>query len=496
MTVSRLLSPLMPLLLVIDVVTPPAFAGFDEMTRKLPPDTNAMIAVNVREVLNTPLAQEKGWKEKWADSFEYGTLTVPPQTIRLLGAAKLKRDLETSDWQISLMETDGTISLSDIAQAEAGYTDKIWDKMAITTPGGAFFIQLAPTCLAGYQPVSNRASAVRWVRESAGSSGPSSPYLQNLGRNLNRGNEVVIGIDLDQAYSASDIRRNMQTDPFAFGDNKQVDLDVLSQLLASIQNVTLQADITDKIQARVIANFGIDAALLEFYAKPILTQILGRAGMSLPEVEGWTVKTSGKQVMLEGELSGPGLRSMLQMFTLPSPNRLDATSGKASADPKIIGEASRKYFRAVNEILQQYSGRRDYSEVSRWLAQSAQRISKLPIINVDPELVAWGNDVASRMRQVATGFREDQQTNRAKVMGISANNNYYYDYDGNYNGNGYGNTPGQSYQSLQNQANQQSQQLAQSKADSISKASQVMGDVLAKRDQLRIAMTQKYKIQF
>lgn len=472
-------------------------AGFDEMGKKIPANANAVIAVNVAQVLKSPLAEQNEWKKKWEDAFAYGAMTVPADTLRLLGAARMKRDMESSDWQVSLMETNGNVSLSDIAQAEGGYTDKLWDKMAVVSPGGAYFVEFGPTFLAGYEPSSDRANVVKWVRESASSQGPTSQFLRGIIRTMGSGSDVIIALDMEDAYSASDIRRNMEADPFLFSEGKKPDLDALAQCLASIKTVAFKASITDKIQAKTLIEFGIDPALMEFYAKPVLKQILNRSGMEMPDVDSWTAKVSDKTLVFEGQMSAPGLRSALSMFSLPSPNHMDSAQGKFSNDPAVMAEASRKYFRSINDMLQQYSGRRDYSEVSRWLQQNAQRISRLPILNVDPKLVSWGNDVASRLRQVATLFRQDQQELRGKMAGVSSNNTYYYDFNGNYSGSGYYNqSAGQAYQNLQDTARQQSQQMAQSRADSIGKAQQIMSGLLSERDQVRDQMTQKYKIQF
>src|SRR6185436_18650257 len=46
------------------------------------------------------------------------------------------------------------------------------------------------------------------------------------------------------------------------------------------------------------------------------------------------------------------------------------------------------------------------------------RIERLPILNVDPELTAWGSEVANRLKEAAGVFNVGQLSTHARTQGV------------------------------------------------------------------------------
>lgn len=55
-----------------------AFANFPSLASKLPPASNAIIAVNVVKVMDSPFAKSEEWAKTAADSWAKQPLMIPP----------------------------------------------------------------------------------------------------------------------------------------------------------------------------------------------------------------------------------------------------------------------------------------------------------------------------------------------------------------------------------------------------------------------------------
>ncbi|GEM_PF-5421864 len=478
-----------------------ALATFPDLMKRLPADTNAVFVFNFDAIMKSPLGLQMDWASKWSDAYENGPVPFPAGTSRAVVGAYFVPAIKDSNWKIAMMDMTQPIDLPVIARAEGGYPDRMWDKDAVVSPQGAFFIKVAPDVLAAMEPA-NRPYALKWIRESAQGAGPTSPFLQGLVIGMGARSQIAMGIDTNGMFSAPTVRRNMAIAPFASLGEK-ADLDMWSNLLASMQDIKINITITDKINAKLSVDFGMDMAVMATKGKPLFMEIMDRAGLSIPDVADWTASVDGKTFIAEGTLTPQSMRMLLQVIGMPSPS-MTTTVEAESNDPKVIGPVSKRYFRTISDSIDQFRSKSggNYQGAKTWLIREAQRIERLPILNVDPELVAWGGEIANRLRQVGANFAYDEQSNTAKVMNVQSAGSYDFSYNG---GNGYwgsGNgfntsgTWGRGTQQNLEWQRQRSQIYEQSKADSIKKAMDIFGNIGSTRDQMRAKMVEKYKMEF
>src|SRR3954451_3863625 len=64
-----------------------ARATFATLAQRLPPASNAIIAVNVERMVDSPYGKEAGWGSRLAESWEKKPLMIPPGAKRLIMAA-------------------------------------------------------------------------------------------------------------------------------------------------------------------------------------------------------------------------------------------------------------------------------------------------------------------------------------------------------------------------------------------------------------------------
>lgn len=486
----------------VAVVAPQrALATFPDLMKRLPADTNAVFVFNFDAIMKSPLGQQMDWANKWSDAYENGPVPFPVGTSRAVVGAYFVPAIKDSNWKIAMMDMSQQIDLPAIARAEGGYPDRMWDKDAVVSPQGAFFIKVAPDVLAAMEPA-NRPYALKWIRESAQSGGPTSPFLQGLVIGMGATSQIAMGIDTSGMFSAPAVRRNMAIAPFASLGEK-ADLDLWSNLMASMQDIKINITVTDKISAKLTVDFGMDIAVMQSKGRALFMEIMDRQGMSLPDVADWTASVDGKSFIAEGTLTPQSMRMLVQVIGMPAP-AMTTVVAEESNDPKVVGPASKRYFRTISDSIDQFRSKSggNYQGATTWVIREAQRIERLPILNVDPELVAWGGEIANRLRQVGGNFAYDQQNNNAKVMNVQAAGTYDYSYNG---GNGYwgsGNgfntsgTYGRGTQQNLEWQRQRAQIYQQSKADSIKTAMNIFGDIGSSRDKMRAQMVEKYKMEF
>jgi hypothetical protein len=279
-------------------------------------------------LMQTPLAKQEDWISRWSSMYEAGPLLVPPGTQRVLSGSRLLKDLERAKWRMAIMELSQQIPMQDIARNEGGTTEKMWNKPAVVTPTGAFFVAVQTDVLASIVGT-DRQFVMSWLRDEH-PAGPSSPFIKQAIGTLGADTPIVLGLDIQDQYSAEEIQRAIEADPFKATGSEKVNAEVLAQMLASIQNLFVKVQVGESAKVQLDMQFGMDVKVMEFYAKPLMMEVLNRNGFAMPEINDWTVKVNGKQVVMEGELGRNSLRNVLGFVTGPMPAYADAYAGSTS----------------------------------------------------------------------------------------------------------------------------------------------------------------------
>src|SRR5690349_21813489 len=101
-----------------------AEAGFPELLKRLPSETNTVVVVNLDTVMQMPLAKQLNWADKWTDAFDAGPTPFPAGTSRALVGAYYVPSKRDAQWKIAMMDMRQEIDLPSIARAEGGYADR------------------------------------------------------------------------------------------------------------------------------------------------------------------------------------------------------------------------------------------------------------------------------------------------------------------------------------------------------------------------------------
>lgn len=377
-------------------------AQFTELAARVPDGANAIFVVEMDQIMHSPLAASQGWATKQQALFDAGLLMLPPEASQLLAATKLNFETMQPEWEVFLMNLNREPAMAKLAERYNGALDKVGRNAVVVLPGESYLAQLGPRMIGFGEPAS-RQDVARWMRRiETGTLSGLSPYLQTAKQFAQQNAHLIVAIDLEDVLSVEEVKARLAT--FESLQGKSIDLDKASQALASIRGVTLGVTFTDRRNGAIRVDFNEDISVIRDVAKPLLLEALGNHGMMINEFRDWSVQVSEKEVRLTGILEDGGTRRLLSF--LDTPPSLQVTEDKPAPEqtPESLARiASQQHFSSVNSLLgdlkNDKQNRTTMGQISVYFRNYARRIDRLPILNVDPELVEFSRWVSTSLRE-------------------------------------------------------------------------------------------------
>jgi hypothetical protein len=217
-----------------------------------------------------------------------------------------------------------------------------------------------------------------------------------------------------------------------------------------MQGVTLTMSAGEQLDGTIRIDFGESPAPLKSVAKALIFEVLESHGMLLDEMKDWAIAVEAKAVVLRGRITRYGLRTMTDLIPIPA-ETIDlktsssktagtaAGSANSSDAPVSKATASKKYYRHIELLLEQTRKEVSGSNVTpklarRILDKSASEIDRLPVLNVDEELIAYGTGVSETLRNMRNLSKNASLDASYRQATIAGNGGYGYGYGGFYGG--------------------------------------------------------------
>jgi len=490
----------------------PAVAQLADLVRRVPDRPNSLVVLDVNKIFSSPLADQENWRDTHLKAFEAGMIMVPPGASRFVLASQLDLQVMQPIWEAALLNADDEVSIPTVAQRRGGTVDVVAGESTAVLPDDTYVIKFGPTVVGAMKPA-NRQSVARWIESSRDADRrPLPPYLEEaVGYVQNVGTPIIIALDLENALGPAMIRARLEE--MACLEGKTVDLDKLSQALASVRGVTLGITLVQRRYGSIKIDFSQDVSSAAEFAKPLLLEILGSQGAMIDEFNDWTVKVSSTQMTLSGALEASGLRRILSLLEPPHSPDYKPPQPSAGTQPDELSAAlaSQEYFKTVTTLLDDLKGKRKSSEfvtwgqVGLWFERYATKIDNLPILNVDNELLDYGAFVSDSLRQSETamkgigarsGYRQTQLSNTGGA-------GYYTGpyYSGAYYGpaaraGAAGAYTAAAHANLAYRGQAEAQIRTQEKIQGNANAHFIMQGIDQATSAVRRTMTQKYKMEF
>jgi hypothetical protein len=480
------------------LLAPVARADFGTLLARAPSDVNLLVLVNAEKIFASEAGRTGGWRQRYESRFATAPLRIPPDATQYVLAASI--DLTTltptRETAIARMGTDLTIPV--IARLVGGTSDEIAGRQVVSTPRGGHIIKLGPSEFAIVRP-SDRQSVDRWLRIVMDRKQPAlSPYLTEAAQYPDRvGTELIMALDLTDAVGRSQVRTALNGSKVL--NEQAVDLDQAAAVLASVRGITLGVRVTDHVTGSLKVDFGQSAAIIAPVAKPLILEVLAEAGVAVDEFEAWKPQTAKRSIRLSGELTGSGLRRIFSVFELDGTvldKPVESKASESSSTPDEYGvtaEATLAYYKGIDAYLKDLSreqGASSYYTIGRWFDKYAKRIDRLPILNVDPELVDFGTTIVSQLRDCVDAIKGAGIRSGGRSASVQSTADY---------GDYYPVFLGSSYEVGDDVREVESQRRAIRAEERAQSSTTVRGVVRQMQDgmsSMRRRMTQKYGVEF
>jgi hypothetical protein len=239
-----------------------------------------------------------------------------------------------------------------------------------------------------------------------------------------------------------------------------------------------------------MVHFRSDSSVLAPIAKPLLQELLAGLGATIDDVEGWTVQGEPQRIVFQGPLTEAGRKRVLSLVDNPLASLLAAEAAETSSanrQASQVAAATQQYFKAltsiVSEIREKSKDSKTLGENALWFDKWARRIDSLPVLNVDKELIDFGQYVTTQLRNMAAALRGVGIRSGARTAQVWDSSSVYY--------NGY------SYYAEARDADPERRAIrAQERAAGATSARGIVQEIETSLAKVRKDLTQKYQVEF
>lgn len=408
-------------------VTAQADEKIQSLLSKVPASANSVVIIDVEALMNTPMAKEKKWKENQEQNFIDRPMILPPEADKAIIASHLNPlDGMKADWEVAVMNLTESIPMRTIARTEGGYLDVINGLQSAWTPSGVYFVSLAEKTLGMMYP-DNRQYVSHWAElATKNESATLAPYLMNAVNKAGPNAEMVMAINLQDMPKSHDVYAEL-VEMKEFVDKTDL-ADQVTEVIASIEGVTLSINIESGAEGSLEVNFGKEIAPLKGLEKKLLFHTLDQMGADLEDIHDWKLKTEYNSFTMSGPLSETGLRLLSSLMEVPTSKYVTERNKAESGEPdqEAIIKESKKYFSAigtyVGDLQKTLKGMKANQAI--YMDRYAKKIEALPILHIDTELLDFGSQVAVRLRNTARNHRAMKMSGGSRKAASSTRGSY------------------------------------------------------------------------
>jgi hypothetical protein len=474
---------------------------FDELLKRVPEQTNAILFVNVESLKKSSFGKSHKWGELSQTNFQAGVSNIPPMAARVLAAEHLDPRSLHHDWRIELVQMPVNVKLEDLRRREGGTAELIDGAQAALCPRGSYFVQLEPSLLAEYHPA-DRQQVGRWIRFCRINSRPVvSQYLIDSAAMMGNRPMAMLAVDLRDVFDVEGVRQRVNDSKLFRGE--RIDLEQVAQTIASLRGLQIRVEVSDDITGEIRLDFADSIGPLRAFVKPLVLKAMEGMGAAIDEVESWKPRVEANTIMLQGKLTERAARMLLS----PADNRstpaayaeLSSSISGGAADPKAV--ASFRYFRSVNSLVDELGAEGKTKTLAKrgyWYQQYAAKLDALPILNVDKELLDFGATLSQTLRlmaNVASTTKTENSIIQSNTVDAPVYQPSYYGYGyGAYGNYGWYGGPSQltnvdNYRTVANLC-------ARNQATEKAFREQTWKNMQDETFKMRRKMTEKYKMEF
>ncbi|TWU01588.1 hypothetical protein [Neorhodopirellula pilleata] len=383
-------------------------------------------------------------------------------------------------WEAGYAVLKQPVDADRLAESLGGYVDTVENQKVVHSPQQTYFVPgtTHPERLGILRPT-DRALLAGWLTPTLNIQ--YSPYLSAQANQPEAYLSFMMTVELKNLISPVPLAKRLEGLKSLQSNRPEA----VAKILASIEGISVIVGRQSLQQFIVKFQFSKSPSSLNSIAPDMLAEILEKNGFAAPEVKTWKASTEGNELSLQGPVTQTTLSGLLSIFSLQSQaERVANRPSLADDKEKQIAYQSKHYFDEINSIIEQTRDHQSQTAgaMASWNDKRARQIDELTTLNVDPEMIQYGTNVAELLRGNALSVR---QTN-IEAGKIKANqgldNGYYNDGSGYYNFNS-----STDYQRVTD---------AMARGNAYGSYREALNQIDQMTAAVRREMTQKYQMQF
>jgi hypothetical protein len=395
-------------LVLLAVVTPVAAAADPiDLVKYIPTSVNTLCVVNVGQILSSPRAVKGKWSQ--IDHTEYlaGAVPVNPNVDRILAATEFSPSHPGRVGTVGVLTTKRPVDLAKMAAGVGGEVTTVGGEPAVTGPMGTTFIKIGDQ-LVGAVTTEHKPDVARFAKAAkAATVSVQSAYLNAAVNNDGLRSHILIAVDVDDMIGPKDAENAVALTDLAKQD--QAAAAAVQAFVAGMKGVRIAASVVDDGIAVVVRlDSATDLKVHPDWVKAFVMATLNRVGIGLEDISAAVAKTGEKNVTLSFRLTDPELAFLMSLI-LPPAAAMGGHETIAVAPKGVTVEATRKYFKAVNQVVDDIKKKnqkaKDYTETAVWHDAAATKIETTSPLGVDPIALEYGRGTAAYLHTLADSLR-------------------------------------------------------------------------------------------
>lgn len=383
-----------------------------DLLNKIPSWANALIVVNLKDVLASPFALKEQWDKFLPLDILGGSVPLPKNADLSILASSLEPGTLRSRRDLALIQGGPFPPFNELAKIEKGIEETLAGLPAILSPKNCYILSFGPKQLAIVSPA-HRQETARWARFAQSNDAPVlSSYLQQAHGAIADGYHIVVAIDMQNAVDLPSVRQYLAQS--ALLKEKKMDIEALAKVLASSRGIRIGVRFDQGIKATLAADFGENIKPFASVLPSLVLAGYADMGGDLDEFAANNAVVQDKTFLITSTLTTKGLRNVMQLvppFTGAAMAPRDIPVKNApNGQPEISVQASQKFFKSIRELANDAHALADQKNDMILAAQAyeraATRIDLLPVQGVDEDLVKFAGFASAKLREIADALRK------------------------------------------------------------------------------------------
>lgn len=384
----------------------------DALLKKLPPGINSLVIINAQGIFDSKLAKEQQWATLNEKRFASGAGGIPPAVDLAVIGVQIDDQTLKARAEYGICALNRIPDMAALALRERGRVESINNVPSVESARNLYF-GLFDNKTMGFMSPASRRDYAKWLRIAKSKDGVSlSGYLKEAAGIVSEA-PVVVAIDAEDTIDELRAMHGLKGCSASTMPSDQ--MEACARTIASVRGLTFAVRVDDGLLGKVRIDFQKSARPLANNAKDIFVELLANNGMLIDDFKNWSANVDGSTVTLAGPMSAAGLKQVLSLVSeLPSgtfegdiANAPPSQPSDSAAQMNPQLSASQKYFKSTVSMLDEL--REFKAQTSGQNASMHERyalkIDRMPIYNVDDELLGWGASISNHLRAVAMSLR-------------------------------------------------------------------------------------------